>query len=102
MRAEFDTLVRKGVFGKGRPFRKGDNSIGTMFVLKAKSDQDGRLSRIKARLTVMGNQETQDLLSYAPVMLLTTMRLLIAMQLLCTFKSVANFNKLMDVAKPQH
>ena len=72
MRKELDTLIDRGVFGQGRPPLDGEVVIGTMFVLKAKSDADGLLAKIKARLTVLGNQEKQDLLSYSPVMLLTS------------------------------
>ena len=50
MHLEFDTLVRKGVFGGGRPKKDGD--IGSMFVLKAKGDHVGLLKPIKARLTI--------------------------------------------------
>jgi hypothetical protein len=79
MKAEFDALVRIGVFGQGKPKLAGDDSIGTMFVLKAKSDDNGMLAKIKARLTVLGNQEVNVLLTYSPVMMLTTMRLLISL-----------------------
>jgi hypothetical protein len=79
MRVELGTLCRKGVFGQGRPARADEVPIGTMFVLKAKSDAAGLLSQIKARLTVLGNQEKQDLESYSPVMLLTTMRLMLSL-----------------------
>ena len=79
MRKELDTLIDRGVFGQGRPPLDGEVVIGTMFVLKAKSDADGLLAKIKARLTVLGNQEKQDLLSYSPVMLLTSMRLLLSL-----------------------
>ena len=79
MRKEMDTLTGRSVFGQGRPSFDGEAVIGTMFVLKAKSDADGLLSKIKARLTVLGNQEKQDLLSYSPVMLLTSMRLLLSL-----------------------
>jgi hypothetical protein len=79
MRKEMDTLTSRGVFGQGRPPVDGEAVIGTMFVLKAKSDANGLLSKIKARLTVLGNQEKQDLLSYSPVMLLTSMRLLLSL-----------------------
>jgi len=74
---EFNTLVRKGVFGKGRERCAGD--IGSMFVLKAKSDAEGLLAKVKARLTVLGNQEKKELLSYSPVMLLTTIRMMISL-----------------------
>ena len=79
MQLEFATLTRKGVFGQGTPSQPGDGSIGTMFVLKAKSNAEGRLAKIKARLTVLGNQEVNVLLTYSPVMLLTSMRLLISL-----------------------
>jgi hypothetical protein len=79
MGVELDTLCRKGVFGEGRLPLDGEVVIGTMFVLKAKSDADGLLAKIKARLTVLGNQEKQDLLSYSPVMLLTSLRLLLSL-----------------------
>ena len=77
MNTEFGTLCKKNVFGEGREPR--DTDVGTMFILKAKSDAQGLLAKIKARLTVLGNQEKQELLSYSPVMLLTTIRLMISM-----------------------
>ena len=77
MDTEFCTLCKKDVFGEGREYR--DTDVGTMFILKAKSDAQGLLAKIKARLTVLGNQEKQDLLSYSPVMLLTTIRLMISL-----------------------
>ena len=79
MQKELATLIRRGVFGQGRPPLKDEPVIGTMFVLKAKSDASGLLSQIKARLTVLGNQEKQDSLSYSPVMLLASMRLLLSL-----------------------
>ena len=57
MRTEMGTLIGRGVFGQGRPALDGETVIGTMFVLKAKSDAEGLLAKIKARLTVLGNQD---------------------------------------------
>ena len=75
-----DTLFEQGVFGKPRRRQPNEKVISTMFVLKAKSDLNGMLEKVKARLTLRGDLEKGvDFLSYAPVMLLATLRILISL-----------------------
>jgi hypothetical protein len=60
----------------------GKNKIGLMWVFKAKGDKDGAFTKVKGRLTLMGNQERNVLskaAAYAPVTHPATLRLMIAM-----------------------
>lgn len=75
---ELNTLIRLGVFSKGRKRQPGDKVVPTMFVSRAKGDAKGMLEKIKSRLTVRGDLENVTVLSYSPMMLLSTMRMILA------------------------
>ena len=59
--SEIDSLTSMGAW-KQQPISRSDlpngtQVIGTMMVYKAKADKQGMLSKIKARLVLLGNQQ---------------------------------------------
>ena len=66
--------------------------LSLMWVYRAKSDKNGCLSRVKARLTLRGDLDKRDISrmdAYAPVMHMATLRVMLAVGIqdkLCRFK----------------
>ena len=81
---ELQDLIKIDTFGPPRPLPRGKRAIGLMWVLLAKSDAGGFFSKLKGRLTLMGNQERNTLermMAYAPVQHIATLRVLLAMHI---------------------
>ena len=78
---EIQDLLSIDCFGKPQELPKGSKAIGLMWVLLAKQDDNGFFSRLKGRLTLLGNQERETvsrMLAYAPVQHAATLRTLLA------------------------
>jgi hypothetical protein len=79
---ELATLIRKRVMQDAHSALPTDQVIPTMFVNRAKGDAAGRLTKIKSRLTLRGDLDPPPAgttrRTYAPVLLPSTMRLLIS------------------------
>ena len=80
---ELATLIRKRVMQDAHSALPTDQVIPTMFVNRAKGDAAGRLTKIKSRLTLRGDLDPPPAgttrRTYAPVLLPSTMRLLISL-----------------------
>ena len=79
---ELATLISKNVFRNAHSALPTDVVIPSMFVNRAKGDAEGKLVKIKARLTLRGDLDPPPAdaprKTYAPVLLPCTMRLLIS------------------------
>ena len=79
---ELATLIRKHVFKDAHSALPTDVVIPSMFVNRAKGDAEGKLVKIKSRLTLRGDldppQADAPRKTYAPVLLPCTMRLLLS------------------------
>ena len=79
---ELATLIRKNVFKDAHSALPTDVVIPSMFVNRAKGDAEGKLVKIKSRLTLRGDldppQADAPRKTYAPVLLPCTMRLLLS------------------------
>ena len=79
---ELATLIRKNVFKDAHTALPTDVVIPSMFVNRAKGDAEGKLVKIKSRLTLRGDLDKPPAdaprKTYAPVLLPCTMRLLIS------------------------
>ena len=80
---EITGLIDIGVFGPPQECPQGYKPVDCMWVYKAKkSDEDSFFGKMKARCTMMGNQERhsiEKLAAYAPVMQQTALRAMLAL-----------------------
>ena len=81
MDKEYETIMKMGVW-KVVPLPPGRKVVGSKWVYKTKLDQDGKISRFKARFVAQGFSQVPGVDYFeitAPVCKLTTMRMLIAL-----------------------
>ena len=81
---ELQEAINKGVWGKQIPRPDDVKPIDIMWVYAAKEQTNGLLDRVKARITLRGDQERHALdkiLAYAPVHMSLTLRMLIVLHL---------------------
>ena len=78
---EYQTLVNMNAWEGPFDLPEGHKALGTTWVYNAKGDENGKLSKIKARLCLRGDQQKVDLQhrdAYSPVMNFTSLRALLA------------------------
>ena len=78
---EWQTLRNKGCYSELMQLPKGKIALRHVWVLRAKPDGNGMLSKIKARCALQGNKEKLEIPrmdAYAPVMYAHTLRVLLA------------------------
>ncbi len=81
MDKEYETIMKMGVW-EVVPLPAGRKVVGSKWIYKTKLDQDGRISRFKARFVAQGFSQVPGVDYFetsAPVCKLTTIRMLIAL-----------------------
>lgn len=68
MEKEFKVVLKENATGKLVPQQREDNVIGTKWVFKVKSNEDGTIERFKIRLVANGMRQTNYMNTFSEVL----------------------------------